>query len=123
MGIGRAGGLIVLAILLTTPGHPQTGARSGEWVQLFNGRDLAGWVPKIRGYEAGDNFGRTFRVENGVLKVSYDAYDKFDDRFGHLFHEKKFSHYVLAAEYRFVGEQAPGGPTWALRNSGLMIHG
>jgi hypothetical protein len=26
-------------------------------------------------------------------------------------------------EYRFVGEQARGGPDWAVRNSGVMIHG
>jgi hypothetical protein len=94
-----------------------------EWIQLFNGKDLSGWTPKIRGYAAGDNFGRTFRVENGVLKVGYEAYDEFGDRFGHLFYEKPFSHYVLAAEYRFVGEQVKGGPGWALRNSGLMVHG
>ena len=102
---------------------PWRAAPREDWVQLWNGRDLTGWVPKIRGYAAGDNFGQTFRVENGVLKVSYEAYDQFGDRFGHLFYEKPFSHYVLAAEYRFVGEQAKGGPGWALRNSGLMIHG
>lgn len=94
-----------------------------DWIQLFNGRDLTGWTPKIRGYAAGDNFGRTFRVENGVLKVSYDAYDEFGDRFGHLFYNKPFSRYVLAAEYRFVGQQAKGGRDWAYKNSGLMIHG
>jgi hypothetical protein len=26
-------------------------------------------------------------------------------------------------EYRFVGDQCPGGPGWAFRNSGIMIHG
>jgi hypothetical protein len=25
-------------------------------------------------------------------------------------------------EYRFVGEQVKGGPNWALRNSGIMLH-
>ena len=29
---------------------------------------------------------------------------------------------MLAAEYRFVGEQVPGGPAWAIRNNGLMLH-
>ena len=100
------------------------GPRPEDWIQLFNGRDLEGWVPKIRGYAVGDNFGRTFHVENGVLKVSYEAYgNKFDDRFGHLFYAREFSHYILRAEYRFVGEQVGGGPDWAFRNSGLMIHG
>jgi hypothetical protein len=94
-----------------------------EWIQLFNGRTLDGWTPKIRGYEAGVNFGNTFRLENGVLKVSYDQYDEFANRFGHLFYRDKFSYYILAVEYRFVGEQAKSGPGWAIRNSGMMVHG
>ncbi len=94
-----------------------------EWIQLFNGKDLTGWTPKICGYESGDNFGNTFHVENGILKVSYEAYDKFDERFGHLFYEKSFSNYIIRVEYRFTGEQCPGGPGWAIRNSGIMVHG
>jgi hypothetical protein len=95
----------------------------GEWIALFNGRDLDGWTPKIRGFDLGENFGQTFRVEDGLLKVRYDGYEQFDDRFGHLFYKSSFSTYALRVEYRFVGEQAPGGPEWALRNSGVMIHG
>ena len=62
-------------------------------------------------------------MEDGVLKVSYDKYSRFDGKFGHLFYKTPFSHYKLHIEYRFVGEQCPGGPSWALRNSGVMIHG
>jgi hypothetical protein len=93
-----------------------------EWIQLFNGKDLQGWDVKITGYDLNDNFGDTFRVENGVLKTAYDKYGQFNNRFGHLFYRQKFSHYVIAAEYRFVGNQAPGAPSWALRNSGIMVH-
>ena len=96
---------------------------AGDWMQLFNGKDLTGWTPKITGYPLGENFGNTFRVENGVMKVAYDKYDKFDSRFGHLFYKDKFSYYVIAVEYRFVGDQATGGAGWATRNSGIMIHG
>ena len=75
------------------------------WVPLFNGKNLDGWTPKITGYPLGENYANTFRVENGVLKVSYDGYPQFDGRFGHLFYSReKFSHYLLAAEYRFVGD-------------------
>ncbi|MEQ8790496.1 MAG: DUF1080 domain-containing protein [Pirellulaceae bacterium] len=95
----------------------------GEWIQLFNGKNLDGWTPKIKGYAAGENFGNTFRVEEGLLKVGYEKYDNFDERFGHLFYQTPYSHYRLRAEYRFVGDQVPGGPGWATRNSGLMIHG
>ncbi len=95
----------------------------GKWIPLFNGKNLDGWTPKIKGYELGENFGNTFRVEDGLLKVRYDKYDKFDRRFGHLFYKDQFSNYRLRLEYRFVGEQAVEGPGWAYRNSGAMLHG
>ncbi len=93
-----------------------------EWIQLFNGKDLKGWDIKLKGHELNDNYRDTVGVQNGVIKVSYDKYDQFDNRFGHIFYNQKFSHYILAAEYRFLGEQVPGGPDWGFRNSGLMLH-
>ena len=96
-------------------------AEEAKWISIFNGKDLTGWTPKIRGCEAGENFKNTFRVEDGVLKVNYSEYEQWDNRFGHLFYEKKFSHYRLRLEYRFTGEQIKGGPAWAFRNSGIMI--
>ena len=93
-----------------------------DWIPLFNGRDLKGWTVKIRHHPPGDNYARTFRVEDGLLTVSYDGYEAFDDRFGHIFHKEPFSHYRLRLEYRFIGTQAPGGQAWARRNSGVMLH-
>jgi len=95
---------------------------SNEWIQLFNGKDLKDWNVKITGYRLNDNFANTFRVENGVMKVVYDGYDQFNERFGHIFYKDKFSYYLLGVEYRFVNEQAKGGPGWAIRNSGAMLH-
>lgn len=97
-------------------------SRKDEWIQLFNGENLEGWVPKITGYPVGENYGNTFRVEDGLLTVSYDNYTYFFNRFGHLFYEKPFSNYHLRIEYRFIGEQVDGGERWALRNSGVMLH-
>jgi Domain of Unknown Function (DUF1080) len=93
-----------------------------EWIQLFNGRDLDGWTPKFAKHDLGENFNDTFRVENGLLEVRYDKWTRFDGEFGHMFYKDAFSYYRLAAEYRFVGEQVPGGPAWAIRNNGLMLH-
>lgn len=110
--------LLALAVLLA-PGPLEQG-----WERLFNGHDLSGWTPKITHHPAGENFANTFRVEGGVLKVSYDGYGgKFDGRFGHLFYKTPYSNYKLRLEYRFVGNQIEGGPGWAFRNSGIMIHG
>ena len=94
-----------------------------KWIQLFNGKDLSGWTVKIRGHEAGINHNDTFAVKDGVIRVAYDKYDQFNETFGHMFYNTPFSHYLLRVEYRFLGEQAPGGPAWAFRNSGVMIHG
>jgi hypothetical protein len=118
--------LLVLAVLLLpalTPAAPaEEPKKDADWVPLFNGKNLDGWTPKIKGYELGDNHADTFRVEDGVIKVSYDKYKDFDGKFGHLFYKDKFSHYRLRVEYRFIGEQCKGGPGWATRNSGVMFH-
>ena len=73
---------------LLTSGTFAADETKGKWVQLFNGKDLSGWKVKIKGHALGDNFGKTFRVEDGVLKVGYDAYKGFGRKFGHLFYEK-----------------------------------
>jgi len=93
-----------------------------DWIQLFNGRNLDGWTVKLAKHKVGENYGNTFRVEDGLLKVSYDQYDTLNGQFGHLFYKDKFSYYLIAVEYRFFGEQVKGGPDWALRNNGIMVH-
>ena len=97
--------------------------KSENWIQLFNGKDLNDWQIKFKGYELGYNLNNTFRVEDGLLRVCYDDWDEWGDQFGHIFYKGEFSHYKLRVEYRFVGEQVKGAPSWAYRNNGLMIHG
>jgi hypothetical protein len=94
----------------------------GKWTALFNGKNLEGWQVKIAGHGLNDNYGNTFRVEDGILKVAYDQYETFQNKFGHIFYQEKFSNYRLRLEYRFTGEQTPGAPQWAYRNSGIMFH-
>ena len=122
----RASALALVAALVPlAAGRAQEAPPAGqEWMKLFNGKDLVGWTPKIRGYAVGENFGETFRVVDGLLTVSYDQYEgPFNGRFGHLFHDMEFADYRLRVEYRFIGDQVEGGPGWAFRNSGLMLHG
>lgn len=100
-------------------------AHDSGWTELFNGRDLTGWVPKIRGEPPGRDARGTFRVQDGLLTVSYDGYDAeagFEDTFGHLFWAEPLEGYELRVEYRFVGRQFAGGPDWARSNSGVMFH-
>lgn len=113
--------LILFGALCSTIFAEPTSTES-KWVQLFNGKDLTGWIPKVNKHELGVNFADTWRVEDGLLKVRYDKYEKFDEQYGHLFYEKPFSHYRLRIEYRFIGDQVEGGPKWAIRNNGVMFH-
>lgn len=113
-----------LLLLLAAPAlaaDPPKPDKDG-WVSLFDGKTLDGWTPKIKGFDLGENYADTFSVKDGVIRVDYSKYDKWDKRYGHLFYKDKFSHYRMRVEYRFVGEQIKGGEGWALRNSGLMIH-
>lgn len=100
----------------------QTDPDEEAWIQLFNGKDLQGWDIKIRGHALNENFGNTFRVEDGKMVVRYDQYDQFNNAFGHIFYNEPYSYYIVAVEYRFVGEQVADGEGWALRNSGVMLH-
>lgn len=93
-----------------------------EWVSLLDENSLKGWVVKITRQPLGENYKNTFQVQNGVLSVDYDAYDNFNDSFGHIFYDKEYSDYKFRMEYRFTGEQLAGGGNWAKRNSGIMVH-
>src|SRR5262245_33008673 len=116
-----AAGVLISASVQRGPAPPQ-GPTPADWIQLFNGRDLTGWTPKFAKHDLGENFNNTFRVEDGLLKVRYDKWTMFNGEFGHMFYKDKFSYYRIAAEYRFVENQVPGGPAWAMRNNGLMLH-
>lgn len=113
--------LLVILVACTRTPNPKE-ANTENWIQLFNGKDLSNWTPKFVGFEAGENYKNTFRVEDGLLRVSYNEYDSFNYEFGHLFTDESFSQYRLRAEYRFVSEPIKNAPAWAFRNNGFMLH-
>ena len=113
---------LVLAVLISVSVTAQKKLQQGKWIKLFNGKDLKDWTVKIKDHPVNENFGNTFRVEDGLMKVVYDQYDSFDQKFGHIYYKQKFSAYLLVVEYRFTGQQVKGGPGWAVRNSGMMLH-
>lgn len=111
---------IIGLVLFSTPSFAQ---KNMKWEQLFNGKDLNDWQIKIRHHELNENYANTFRVNDGQIQVRYDEYDAFNEQFGHLFYKEPYSSYLIGVEYRFVGDQVKGGPGWAYRNSGIMVHG
>lgn len=93
-----------------------------EWQNLFNGKDLTGWIPKIQHHEVGDNYANTFRVTDGAIVVNYDDYGAFSDRYGHLFYEKPFFSFHLSWKYRFTDQWLKDAASYTYRNSGIMFH-
>jgi glucose/arabinose dehydrogenase len=114
-----------LAAVRAGAAAPPAPTAAMDWTPLFNGKDLKDWDIKFAGHPLGLNFRNTFRVDSGMLRVRYDDWPDFNGQFGHIFHKKSFSHYLIAVEYRFTGEQVKGagaGNSWAIRNNGIMAH-
>jgi len=114
--------VLAFSLISCTSSETVNDPNQEEWISLFNGHDLEGWIVKIAGHDMNDNFANTFRVADSLLEVRYDGYGNFDNQFGHIFYDRPFSYYRLVVEYRFVGEQQKGGADWARRNSGAMLH-
>lgn len=114
--------IFIVCLTLVTGCKEEKTPKAKEWIQLFNGENLNDWIVKIKGYPLNENVYNTFEVENGVLKVSYDGYENFDDTYGHIFYKKPFSSYKFRLQYRFIGSQVNGGEGWAEKNSGVMVH-
>ena len=95
---------------------------SNEWINLFNGKNLDGWIAKFHHHELGDNYANTFRVVDGKIQVNYDGYKEFNNRYGHLFYKIPFSSYHLEFEYRFTDQWMKDAPSYTYRNSGVMFH-
>jgi hypothetical protein len=113
----------IAGMLLFSPvAKAQSKADKKEWKNLFNGKDINDWVPKIYHHETGENFGNTFRVENGIIQIRYDKYDTFNEQFGHLYYKQPYSYYHLVFEYRIVGEWRKDAPEYTIKNSGVMFH-
>ncbi len=110
--------LVCLALLAAS----SVQAQKKKWVSLFNGKDINDWIVKIHHHDVNVNYGNTFRVEDGMIKVRYDQYDHFNEQYGHLYYKTPFSHYHLVIEYKFADPWRKDAPSYTILNSGVMFH-
>ena len=115
--------LFALVVLTACGQHKAPNTDTEEWVDLLSLENQKHWVPKIKGYALGDNFGNTFQFEDALLVVQYQNYSAFENRFGHIFYDSLMSSYHLKFTYRFTDDHLKDTPDWAFRNSGVMFHG
>lgn len=94
--------LLALSLpLVPSAAPPQAPKAEPGFTQLFNGRDLTGWVYGRRGNNAENRTGKGYQVENGVL------YSTKEDG-GNLYTEKEYSDFVFRFEFRLT-ENANNG--------------
>ena len=113
---------VLVLVLFASTAKAQKRAAIKNWKSLFNGKNLNNWVAKINHHETGVNYGNTFRVEDGIIKIRYDQYDSFNYQFGHLYYKQPYSYYHLVFEYRFTGIWRKDAPEYTIKNSGVMFH-
>ncbi|MCP4836224.1 MAG: DUF1080 domain-containing protein [Phycisphaera sp.] len=121
--LATAGILAIAGGLQLAAGPVDDPPKDDGWKPIFNGKDLDGWVYKEKGSDLGVDPSSTVKVEDGVIRFDYSEWDRFDGRFGHLHHAVPHDRYRIRVVYRFTGNQCTGGPGWAFRNSGIMVHG
>ena len=99
-------GAVLLGVVLGAVCATSAGAAE-RWKPLFDGATLSGWIPKIVGSPAGENARDTFVVKDGAITVSYAGYDRFENRFGHLFYKTPFRAYRLKLKYKVLEPPLP----------------
>ncbi|QJE95020.1 family 16 glycoside hydrolase [Luteolibacter luteus] len=104
------------SIALTAPVHAE-----GEWKSLFNGKDLSGWTVTVDKLPVGQDPDRIVQVRDGAIHMYADSDPDAKVPFGVITHEKTFSRFHLALEYRWLEKKfAPRKD--AIRDAGLLYH-
>ena len=101
--------LCIICLFLVSCNDKPNQSQQEEWISLFNGKDLTDWKIKIANHPVGDNYKNTFQVQDSTIRIVYDKYENFDDKYGHMYYKNPYSYYKLRFDYRFLGEQTPGG--------------
>ncbi len=115
--------LVLIIVLASVSFIPKNSENPDDnWQNLFNGKNLDGWIAKFYHHDLGDNYAGTFKVTDGKIHVNYDNYKEFNNRFGHLFYKTPFSSFHLKFEYKFTDQWMKDAPSYTYRNSGIMFH-
>lgn len=97
---------VVFSFLLMTQviAEEKGASAEGEWISLFDGKTLQGWVQFLPDPNADP--AKTWMVKDGVIHCTGEPA-------GYIRTDKKFNNYELQLEWRWAGK--PG-------NSGVLLH-
>lgn len=96
-------------------------AETGDWEDLFNGKDLTGWSALIGKGAPGEIPPGHAEVRDGAIHMYPDLPAGQEVGFGTIYPERTFSRFHLSLEYRWGKKQfAPRAK--GLRDAGLLYH-
>jgi hypothetical protein len=102
--------LLLALAALWTPRPAPAGEKDGEWIKLFNGKDLSGWRVFLDPRAKDADPHKVFTVHEGIIACTGKPY-------GYLITEKEYSDYVLKVQWRWIPDPKVKG-----RNSGVFVH-
>lgn len=98
-----------LSGLILLSARAWAGGKEKEFVDLFNGKDLAGWKTTLKDAKADP--AKTFEVKDGEIQVSGEP-------FGYFYTAKSYKNYVLRFDWTYPKDQ----PEKTTMNSGCLMH-
>ena len=103
------------------PSDPGTEPGGGDWISLFNGRNLEGWYTYLPSKGRNNDPQGVFKVENGMLHI-LDIPDRGQrQEFGYLATDRSYGDYHLRFQYRW-GDRRFAPRDRARRDSGVVYH-
>ena len=106
-----AGIMFVALVGRTGAAEDQPISPSDGVIRLFNGKDLSGWTPWLKGIGR-KNPNQVYSIKDGAIRISGEG-------LGYLATEKSCKDYRLIVEYKW-GERTDGSGN--VRNSGILLH-
>ena len=94
-----------------------------DWIQLFNGRDLAGWTAKFAKHDLGVNLNDTVPRREWAARGSATTSGRRSTTSSATSSTRSRSRPTgLSPSTASSTSSWPAGPGWAQRNNGLMLH-
>src|SRR5262245_48826216 len=113
-------------LLLSVPGLAEPPAKDSEWIELFNGRDFAGWETSLGVPTGGSEPIGVGRDPEGIFRVVEEdgapAIRISGETIGGLTTLDEFENFHLELEFKW-GEARYASRAELPRDSGLLYHG
>ncbi len=105
--------LTIYSVLFSLVAFSQTAITPARKTALFNGKNLNGWYPWIKG-EGRTDTSKVFTVSKGIIHIS-------GEKWGGIATNQEFKDYHLVVEWRW-GTKTWGDREKRTRDSGILIH-